>query len=139
MVFKRPEFLFASDFRAVLFLMALLLAGGAVAIFQKSREVITPEVVINQIEALPQYPSHTYGGAGSVTQEMLIINRININTAPIDSLVLLPGIGTFIAKRIVEHRRSYGKFDTVDDLTQVNGIGEAKLKAIRNMIGTGDE
>ncbi len=139
MVFKRPEFLSASDFRAVLFLTALLLVGGAVAVFQKSREVITPEVIISQIEALPQYPSRTFGGAGSVTKEMLMINRININTAPIDSLVLLPGIGTFLAKRIVEHRRSYGKFDSIDDLTQVKGIGEAKLKAVRNMIGIGDE
>ena len=139
MVFKRPESLSASDFRAVLFLMVLLLVGGAVAVFQKSREVITPEVVISQIEALPHHPAQSLSRAGSVTEEMLTINRININTAPVDSFVLLPGIGVFLAKRIVEHRRSYGLFETVDDLTQVNGIGEAKLRAVRNMISAGDE
>ncbi len=139
MVFRRPEFLSASDFRAVLFLTALLLIGGAVAIFQKSKDVITPAVIISQIDALPRQPSYLYGHIGSVTKEMLTINRININTAPIDSFTLLPGIGTYLAKRIIEHRRNYGAFRTVDDLIQVNGIGEAKLKAIRNMIRAGDE
>lgn len=57
--------------------------------------------------------------------------RVNINTATVNELEKLPGIGTSIAQRIVTYRTENGKFNTIEDLKNVSGIGESKLNNIR--------
>jgi competence protein ComEA len=55
------------------------------------------------------------------------------NTAPVDSLELLAGIGPVLAHRIVEYRRQH-RFEEVEDLTDVPGIGEKTLLSIRHFL-----
>lgn len=57
---------------------------------------------------------------------------VNINTAGAAELESLPGIGPALAARIVEYRDGHGPFASVDDLTDVPGIGPAKLEALRS-------
>lgn len=57
---------------------------------------------------------------------------VNINTAGAAELEALPGIGPALAARIVEYRDGHGPFASVDDLTDVPGIGPAKLEALRS-------
>ena len=64
-------------------------------------------------------------GAGSAS------GTVNINTASASELEKLPGIGPALAQRIVEYRDSHGPFASVDSLTDVPGIGKAKLEALR--------
>ena len=59
---------------------------------------------------------------------------VNLNTATLEELDSLPGIGPAIAQRIIEYRDSVGGFKTVDEMTQVSGIGEATLAKIRDKI-----
>lgn len=61
-------------------------------------------------------------------------SRININTATSQELQTLRGIGPALAQRIIEHRQTSGGFSTVDDLTNVKGIGEKTLAKIRDSI-----
>ena len=61
-------------------------------------------------------------------------SRININTATSQELQTLRGIGPALAQRIVEYRQTVGRFSTVDDLTNVKGIGEKTLEKIRDRI-----
>ncbi len=60
--------------------------------------------------------------------------KININTATVEELVSLPGIGPAYAKRIVEFREKNGPFKKVDDLLNVQGIGEKTLEKIRDKV-----
>ena len=61
-------------------------------------------------------------------------DKININTAGIEELVELPGIGETLAQRIVDYRKEHGRFDTIGDIMDVKGIGEAKFNAIKDLI-----
>jgi competence ComEA-like helix-hairpin-helix protein len=136
---RRPELFSKSDIRVVLFLTVAILIGGAVIIYEKSREVIYPEVVIRQLERSEALSDQAEIKAGRLSESMLSKYRINVNTAPFDSLVLLPGIGDHLAARIIESRTNEGRFDSVGELVRVNGIGPAKLRAVRNMIEVGEE
>ena len=59
---------------------------------------------------------------------------ISPNRADAPQLEQLPGVGPVLAERIVAHREASGPFQTVEDLLDVPGIGEAKLSAIRDLI-----
>ena len=64
-------------------------------------------------------------------------NHININTATLQQLQTLPGIGATLAQRILDYREEHGSFETVADLMNVSGIGEGRLNAILDYITTG--
>jgi competence protein ComEA len=59
---------------------------------------------------------------------------VDLNTADATELQKLPGVGPVLADRILAHRESIGRFESVEDLLDVAGIGEAKLAAIRDLI-----
>ncbi len=65
------------------------------------------------------------------------LRPININTATSYQLQLVPGIGPVTAKRIIEMRKSYGAFQSVDDLLAVEGIGPKKLEKMRKYLTVG--
>ena len=50
---------------------------------------------------------------------------INLNTATSEELQLVPGIGPATADKILQMRKSYGGFKSVDDLLAIRGLGEA--------------
>ena len=66
--------------------------------------------------------------------EPAVIFPLNINTATIPELDQLPGIGPVLAQRIVDYRTTYGKYKAVEELLKVNGIGDAKLMEILELI-----
>ncbi|MBM9513986.1 ComEA family DNA-binding protein [Desulfogranum marinum] len=63
--------------------------------------------------------------------------KVNINTATVDELTSLPGIGQAKAEAIVKYRDQAGKFKTVEDVTNVKGIGDKMLKKIKSEITVG--
>ena len=59
---------------------------------------------------------------------------ISLNRADALQLEELPGVGPVLAERITAHREANGPFETVEDLLEVPGIGEAKLASIRDLV-----
>ena len=61
-------------------------------------------------------------------------NKININTAPADELILLKGIGKINAEKIIEFRDRQGQFKTIEDLMKVPGIGKKTFEKNKDRI-----
>lgn len=61
-------------------------------------------------------------------------SAVDVNAATAVELQTLTGVGPVLAERIVAYREATGGFDTVEDLLDVPGIGEAKLAAMRDDI-----
>jgi len=57
--------------------------------------------------------------------------QIDINTAEIGEIVVLPGVGRRLASAIIEHRENVGRFEAHVDLCDVPGIGDKKLDSIK--------
>lgn len=59
---------------------------------------------------------------------------VNINTATSEELQTIRGIGPAIAGRILEYRKENGRFDKVEDLAKVHGVGEGKLQRMKAQV-----
>jgi len=66
-------------------------------------------------------------------------DKIDLNTASATQLQELHGIGAKTAAAIIAHREAHGAFKSVDDLTDVKGIGENKLSKIKDDLEVSDE
>ena len=65
--------------------------------------------------------------------------RVNVNTASVEELETLTGIGPSLAEKIVKEREESGAFDSLEDLLRVKGIGESKLEEFRYEVTTGEK
>ncbi|HEY1360005.1 MAG TPA: helix-hairpin-helix domain-containing protein [Thermoleophilaceae bacterium] len=75
------------------------------------------------------------GSAGSAADASGGGARISLATATVEQLDGLDGIGPTLAKRIVEYRDKHGGFRSVDELKQVDGIGEKRFEALKDSVG----
>lgn len=62
------------------------------------------------------------------------IGKININTATMDELCLLPGISEITAQKIIDYREKYGDFLSKSELCEISGISEEKLEELIDYI-----
>lgn len=63
---------------------------------------------------------------------------VNINLASQSQLEELPGIGEVIARRIIAYRETNGPFFKIEDIMKVEGVGEAKFEALKDLITVGE-
>jgi competence protein ComEA len=70
-------------------------------------------------------PDETNGGESEL---------VNINTASLEELDSLPGIGPTIAQRIIDYREEHGGFQTIEDILNVSGIGPSTYDQIKDLI-----
>ncbi len=62
------------------------------------------------------------------------VEKININTAPLEVLENLPRIGPKVAQRIVDFRKQNGPFKKIEELMKVKGIGEKTFARLKDLV-----
>lgn len=70
----------------------------------------------------------------AATAKTAVAATINLNTATVEQLESLPGVGRSTAQRIVEHRQKNGGFKKIEELMNVKGIGEKAFLKLKPLI-----
>jgi competence protein ComEA len=120
---------------------ALARAGGATpradlsqvnlaAKVEDGRQVLVPRRVS---AAAPTAPAGQTGSAGSAAPGQPAV-PVNLNTATLEQLDTLPGVGPATAQKILDYREQHGGFGSVDELGEVPGIGDVRLAALRDLV-----
>jgi competence protein ComEA len=86
------------------------------------------QVLVPRRGAAPASPTEGAGPGGGGA-------RLSLATATADQLEQLDGIGPTLAKRIVDYREQHGGFRSLDELKQVEGIGEKRFEALKRSLG----
>jgi competence protein ComEA len=69
-------------------------------------------------------------------KQFLLGGRLDLNRAGVRDLMLLPGIGSVLARRIVDYRRSSGPYRSSQELVNVTGISTKTVRKIESMVTT---
>jgi competence protein ComEA len=79
----------------------------------------------------PAGPPATGAGGGAAAAPG---GRVDLNTATLEQLDQLPGVGPVTAQRILEWRTQNGRFAAVEQLQEVSGIGDARFATLRDLV-----
>ncbi|WP_419726539.1 helix-hairpin-helix domain-containing protein [Terrisporobacter petrolearius] len=91
--------------------------------------------IIPKIGAVDKHNATQVVKEGDVNQvESSKASQININTATIEELDTLPGVGEATANKIVNHRGESGDFKSIEEIKNVNGIGDKKFEDMKDLI-----
>ncbi|MDT4947986.1 MAG: competence protein ComEA [Pseudonocardiales bacterium] len=74
------------------------------------------------------------GGGGSAGGGGAAGALVNLNTASLDQLETLPGVGPVLGQHILDWRTAHGSFTTIDQLRDVTGIGDVKFANLRPQV-----
>ncbi|MFF3493612.1 helix-hairpin-helix domain-containing protein [Streptomyces sp. NPDC002795] len=114
---------------------ALRAAGGLrpgtdTAGLNRARFLVDGEQVLvgASAAAAPAAPSGGSAGASAPA------GPIGLNTATLEQLDTLPGVGPVLAQHIVDYRTEHGGFRSVDELREVNGIGDRRFEDLQNAV-----
>jgi competence protein ComEA len=113
----------------------LTLAGGALpgvdlTTLNLARQVTDGEqILVGQANAPP--PTTPGGGTTSSAPNAPAGAPVNLNTATLDQLDSLPGVGPVLAQRILDYRTENGPFTTIDQLQEVPGVGPKKFDSLK--------
>ena len=74
------------------------------------------------------------GGAAGAGAGGVATGPVHLNSATVEQLDTLPGVGPVTAQKIVDYRQKHGAFTSVDELDAVPGIGPARLDELRDLV-----
>jgi competence protein ComEA len=89
-------------------------------------QVVVPRVVAPAAGGAPA--GETSGTAGAAA------GPVHLNTATLEQLDALPGVGPVTAQKILDYRQQVGAFSSVDELDAIDGIGPARLEQLRKVV-----
>ena len=89
-------------------------------------QVVVPRREVVDAGAATEAGQSSVGGAAG--------GPVHLNTATLDELDALPGVGPVTAQKILDYREQHGAFSSVDDLDAIPGIGPARLEQLRELV-----
>lgn len=119
---------------AILAVVTALFVGFTLGLFVGRNSGTVTLAVPAQMQTAPATAA---AALAETAAEETISFPVNINTADADTLTALPGIGRVLAERIVAYRQQNGPFRAIEEITNVEGIGEKKAEAIFELIAVG--
>lgn len=105
-------------------------AGVDITSLNLARKLTDGEQIAVGIPAAPQPEAAASGAAG-------VPSTVDLNSATVQQLDVLPGVGKVTAQRIVEWRTQHGRFTSITQLRDISGIGEAKFGRLRGLVKVG--
>jgi competence protein ComEA len=99
-----------------------------------ARKVSDGEQVAVGVPAAPDAGTAPGAGAAGGAPPPTAGGPVDLNTATVEQLDALPGVGPVTAQRIVEWRAGHGRFGSVDQLREVEGIGERRFAQLRGLV-----
>jgi competence protein ComEA len=101
-----------------------------------ARVVVDGEQIYVPTVGEPSGPAASGGvaGSGAGGGPAATTGAVNLNTADESALDALPGVGPVLAQRILAWREQHGTFSSVDELTEVQGIGDKLLESLRPLV-----
>jgi competence protein ComEA len=87
-------------------------------------QVVVPRRVVVEAGAAP----------GDAESPVAPDGPVHLNTATLEQLDSLPGVGPVTAQKILDYRQQHGAFSSVDDLDAIPGIGPARLEQLRDLV-----
>ncbi|MFM9595144.1 helix-hairpin-helix domain-containing protein [Streptomyces scabiei] len=99
----------------------------------RARILVDGEQILVGRPAPPNGPGVTTG-AGAAVGGAAPATPVSLNTATADQLDTLPGVGPVLAQHIIDHRTRHGGFRSVDELRDVNGIGDRRFADLRDLV-----
>ena len=91
------------------------------------------QVIVGAPAAVPGTTAGAGAGTSAVTGAAPT-TPVSLNTATVDQLDTLPGVGPVLAQHILDYRTQHGGFRSVDELREVNGIGDRRFADLRNLV-----
>ena len=101
---------------------------------QDGEQILIPTEEQVESGAYASTLSSTDASSSAGSDEQSTSSLININTASVEELDTLPGIGPVTAQAIVDERESNGAFTSIEDIQRVSGIGEKKFEKLKDSI-----
>ncbi|MFB7046155.1 helix-hairpin-helix domain-containing protein [Streptomyces microflavus] len=110
-------------------------AGTDVTGLNRARVLMDGEqVAVGLPQAQAQAAPGTAGGAAGAPGSSGPAAPLSLSAATKEQLETLPGVGPVLAQHIIDHRTENGGFRSVDELRQVNGIGDRRFAVLRPLV-----